>query len=314
MKMKKQKFASAKQIEKILFLSSSNFGALILENLSQDLLDKIVLITSADKPKGRGLNFLENGAKTIAKRLNLDILEINSKEDLVQILEKKDYDLAIVAGFSYIISADLLKSPKTHLKHLVVHPSLLPDLRGSSPIQSALLKGYQKTGVCLFAIEKSIDAGDILTCGQYFVENDDNYKTLEIALAKISAKLLKTNINTYLQGVAKLKKQIGEPTHTKQIEKSDGKIDFEIDRPKDIYNKFRAFYVWPGIYFELPVSSKMSRGENNKKIKITDLALKNGKLKIEKVLPEGKKQMDFKAFLNGYPFPLDLQNKIVYSN
>ncbi|MDD3773786.1 MAG: methionyl-tRNA formyltransferase [Patescibacteria group bacterium] len=290
---------------KLLFLSSSNFGAQVLQDLA-DLKADILLVTSEDKSKGRGLNLQPNSAKKIAQDLGLEVVEVANKTEVAQILKQKDYDLALIAGFSYIIQADVLFAPKTKLKHLVLHPSLLPDLRGASPIQYALLKGYKKTGICLFEIEASVDSGDVIACENLAIDKNDNYKTLEIKLARQSAKLFKENYSDYLAGKIESKPQKGKVSFTKQIEKTDGRVNFKKETAREIFNKFRAFYIWPGIYFELNYPSSI------KTIKITDLALKNKKLLIKKVLPEGKKEMDFQSFLNGYNFPLDLQNKIIY--
>lgn len=290
---------------KILFLSSSNFGAEVLQNLAA-LKAEIILVTAPDKSKGRGLDLSSNSAKKMAQRLGLRIKEVVNKKGLIKILKKTYYDLVLVAGFSYIIPADCLISPKTGLKHLVLHPSLLPDLRGASPIQYALLKNYKKTGICLFEIETSVDSGDLIVCEKLDIESGDNYQTLEKKLAKLSAKIFRENYQKYLNGKLKGRPQKGKVSFTKKIEKSDGKINFKKDTMRQIYNKFRAFKVWPGIYFELKYPRSI------KTIKITDLAFKDNKLLIKKVIPEGKKEMDFKSFLNGYHFPLDLRDKIIY--
>ena len=303
-KTMKKKALSAKK--RLLFLSSSNFGAQVLEALGKDWCRKVTLVTAPDKSQGRGLQKAGNPAKIVAQEFGLKIIEVRNKSEVSAILKKEDYALAIVAGFSFIIPADSLISPKTGLKHLVLHPSLLPSLRGASPIQTALFKGLKKTGLCLFAIESSVDSGRVLVCEKLEIDQRDNYQTLEKKLAKLGAQLLKDNLIHYLFSKIKLTEQKGQPSFTKQIEKTDGKINFRINTARQIYNKFRAFYVWPGIYFELNTPSSI------KKIKITDLDLTRGKLKINKVVPEGKKEMDFKAFLNGYRFPLDFKNKIIY--
>ena len=303
--MMKKKESSGKSKSRILFLSSSNFGAQVLQNLA-NLKTEIILVTSSDKSKGRGLKVAANSAKIVAQNLGLKVIEVNDKTEVAKILQKKDYDLALIAGFSYIIPSDVLNSHKTSLKHLVLHPSLLPALRGASPIQFALLKGYKETGICLFKIEASVDSGDVIVCQKLAIDPNDNYQTLEIKLAMVGAEIFQKNYLAYLKGGIKAKSQKGKVSFTKQIEKIDGRINFKMSTAREIYNKFRAYYVWPGIYFELVTPSSI------KKIKITDLAITGGKLEIKKVVPEGKKEMDFKAFLNGYCFPLDLTDKIRY--
>jgi methionyl-tRNA formyltransferase len=297
---------------KILFLSSSNFGAQVLQNLD-GVNAEIILVTASDKSKGRGLNLEANAAKKMAIQLShfersekaykkIQIIEVANRQDVVEVLNKIDYGLALIAGFSFIIPAEVLNAPKNNLRHLVLHPSLLPDLRGASPIQTALLKGYQQTGICLFKIEAAVDSGEIIVCKKLAIDSGDNYQTLEKKMALAGAKIFQENYLAYLKGEVESKPQKGKVSFTKQIEKTDGLFDFKKDSVREIYNKFRAYYVWPGIYFEW----------NNKKIKITDLMSENDKLLIKKVLPEGKKEMDFKSFINGYHFPLDFGDKITY--
>jgi len=289
-----------KNDKKIYFLSSSSFGAIVLRNLSPKILKNLFLITLKDKPQGRGLKKLPNLAKKEAQEIGIPILEIKNKKELANILKKKDYDLAIVGGFSLILPEEALVAKKTNLKNICLHPSLLPKFKGPSPIQTAILQEEKETGVSIFEIEKELDSGKILWQEKIKINNNDKYKELEEKLARLSANILNEKLNDYLDKKIKSRPQKGKASYTKLFKKTDGKI-LPTDTPKQIFQKFKAFYPWPGIYFET----------KGKRVKITELDYEKGKLIIKKVLPEGKREMSFGEFLNGYSLPLDLKEKIL---
>ena len=260
------------------------------------------MVTKQDRPQGRGLKPKPNPAKTAAKKLGLEIKEIASKQELASLLQQKKYDLALVAGFSYILPPSVLKSPKTGKPVLGLHPSLLPKYRGPAPIQFAILSGEKETGICLFELTSKMDKGPVLKCKKVKIRNSDTYLSLEEKLSVLGAKLASQIIPLYLQNKIKAKPQRGKPSYSRLLKKEDGKIDWQKMSPEEIFRRFRAFYPWPGVYFEI----------QGKKVKITELKLNKGRLLIKKVIPEGKKEMGFAEFLRGYPFPLDLRDKIIY--
>jgi len=285
----------------LYFLSSCRFGALVLKKLNLSGW-KVVLVTKRDKPQGRGLKLKPNPAKIEAQKLGLKIKAVKKKKELEKILLQPDYDLILVAGFSFILPKKVLIAPKTGLRALGLHPSLLPKYRGAAPIQFALWEGEKETGVDLFQLTEGMDEGDIVARKKIKILIKDNYLSLERKLAFWGAELVNKNLDRYIKGKIRPKAQKGKPTYTRFITKEDGDVDFSSDSPAEIWNKFRAFASWPGIYFQA----------GDKKIKITDLEYKNGRLLIKKVIPEGKKEIKFIEFLKGYSFPLDLKDKIIY--
>jgi len=275
---------------------------LVLKNLKPEILKQTTLITFQDRPKGRGLKAGPNPAKKQAEKLGLKIKEIKDKNDIFKILTHSNYDLAIVAGFSLILPKEVLISPKTKLKSIGLHPSLLPLLRGPSPIQTAILQDKKITGVSLFQLAEKIDAGKILVQDKLKIRETDTFLDLEKRLAQLGVKILNSNLKLYLQNKLKSHSQKGKISKTYLFQKQDGKIKKQ-DTPEQIWLKFRAFYPWPGIYFET----------KGKRVKITDLEFKQGKIIIKKVIPEGKREMKFREFLAGYSLPLELRDKIIYS-
>ena len=117
--------------------------------------------------------------------------------------------------------------------------------------------------------------------------NDEMHSELRDRLAKAGAELLVKILPDYVAGKIELKSQNHtQATYTKMLTRDDGKVDLENDSPEIIYNKFRAFETWPGIWFT----------HKGKRVKI--LAYTPGT--IITLQPEGKKSMSLKAFENGY--------------
>jgi methionyl-tRNA formyltransferase len=201
-------------------------------------------------------------------------------------------------AFGKILPEEIINLPK--LKTLNVHPSLLPKYRGPSPIKHAILNGETETGSSIMLETVAIDA-------------DDNDFTLADKLARVSAKLLLKTIDEYAAGkIQAVAQNEAEATHSKMISKADGKINWQ-KSATEIYNQFRAFYPWPGIWTTW----------NGKKIQFTDcvpeqsdaaaaaipgtvldgglVACGQGTLlKIKQLKPEGKSEMGMADFLNGY--------------
>ena len=77
-----------------------------------------------------------------------------------------------------------------------------------------------------------------------------------------------------------------QATFCKKIKKEDGLVHLGAELPSVLYNKFRAYATWPRTFFF----------QGNKRIIITDATLENNQFIIKKVLPEGKKEIDYKNF------------------
>jgi methionyl-tRNA formyltransferase len=199
------------------------------------------------------------------------------------------YDLFIIAAYGKIIPKEILDIPKYGT--LNVHPSLLPKYRGPSPIQSFILSGEKETGVTIMLTDEQMDHGPIITKSEIRSTKSETYKELGEKLAKLGGKLLVETIPKWINGEIKPQEQDHlKATFTKKITKEDGLINLEIDSPEIIDRKVRAFTPWPGVYFFI----------NGKRLIITKAELADSGLKIERVKPEGKNEMDFEDFLRGY--------------
>ena len=142
------------------FLGTSEFAVKILDILIKNGYVPNLVVATPDKPKGRKMIMTPSPVKVFAQKNNLKIIQPEKLSDL-DIECPSGLDLFIVASYGKIIPKSVLEIPK--FGALNVHPSLLPKLRGPSPIQSFILSGEEKTGVTIMLMDEEVDHGQILS-------------------------------------------------------------------------------------------------------------------------------------------------------
>lgn len=309
----------------IVFWGSSPFSMPSLRQVFGHHTVKAV-VTNEDSSCGRGLKELRmTPVKEFALEHNIPVLQPCSLKDelFIKSFEDQDPDLSVVVSYGMIIPEKLLYFPKFHSINL--HASLLPEYRGASPIQAALKDGRSFTGNSVQFMVKELDKGDVILHHKTAILPDDNYTTLSEKLSEEGAKLLLEAIENIQNGKAlRMKQDESLATFTKLIKKEDGKISFIANTAVEIYNKWRAFYQWPGIFADfsnLPYCTeapevncvtyftKIIPAEGMHGIPGTILqadkkglviACKEGAVSILSMKPAGRKEMDFTSFINGY--------------
>lgn len=269
---------------KIVFFGTPQFSVKMLENMKKNGFTPNFIITAPDKPKGRKLKLTPSPVKEWAQKNS-----VPAEHDYTN-LNSNNHDLFIVASFGKILPKKILEIPKNGT--LNVHPSLLPKLRGPSPIQSTILLGEKQTGVTIMLMDEKMDEGPILT--QQNLESPISkltYQELENKLAELGGKLLIETIPKWLNSKIKpVAQNHNKATYTKLIKKTDGEIKPD-DSPELILRKIQAFTPWPGVYTFV----------NGKRLIITKAEIKNDALILQRVKPEGKKEMTFTEFLKNNP-------------
>ncbi len=278
---------------KIAFLGTPLFAVKILEEMKKGGLTPALIITAPDKPKGRKLALTPPPVKDWADKEKIPALQPDNLNDIYADLKKENWDIFILAAYGKIIPQKIIEMSKFGI--LNVHPSLLPKYRGPSPIQSAILNGDKKFGATIMLLDEKLDHGPILSADHLTLADNVNYKELEDKLAELGGKLLVKTVPLWVNDKIKaIPQDHNKATYTEKIKKENGLINSG-DDPQIIEKKFRAFNPWPGVYFFLKKNKKLLR------IIITGATLTGGKLKIEKVKPEGKKETTFADFMKENP-------------
>ena len=296
---------------KLVFFGSSEFSVYVLEELKLQNFLPSLIITTPDKPQGRKLILTPNVVKIWAEKNNIKFLNpISLKKEnseIVSNLKSCDPDIFLVASYGKIIPKEIFEIPK--FKTLNIHPSLLPKYRGASPIQAQILNTEKEIGVTIMQINEEMDKGEIiiqkithqnLISTSLTLKEIPNRKELEKNLAIEGAKLFTQILPDWLAHKIKpITQDENKATYCQKIIKEDGELQIDLknlptgkEAEKNLA-KIKAFEDWPTTYFYTE--------RNGKKIRviITQAVLENDKLKILRVIPEGKKEMLYEDFLRG---------------
>jgi methionyl-tRNA formyltransferase len=228
-------------------------------------------------------------------------------------------DLIVVAAYGKLIPKIILDAPK--YKSLNIHPSMLPEFRGPSPIQNAILSGKKETGITIMLLDEKMDHGDILAQTKVKIYPEENTEDLTKKIIPLCINLLLETIPVWIQGKIKPQKQDdSKATYCQLIEREDGHI-FWNEEAAEIYNKFKALTPWPGIFTVWEkdnaiirlklVGIKISEKDQGGKYEIgeifrlspKEIGVKTAKgvVILEEIQMEGKNPIKTDEFLNGYP-------------
>ncbi len=313
----------------MVFFGSSEFSVYVLDELKLHNIVPELIITTPDKPKGRKLILTPNVVKVWAQINNIPVLDpasLRNNFDLSYNLKSNNYNLFLVASYGKIIPKDIFEIPPR--KTLNIHPSLLPKYRGASPIQAQILNDEKKVGVSIMQIEETMDTGPVVVQkrihpipnpspkgkGEEKGGINSSYplpfgegagggvlgrKELEKHLAIEGARLFAHVLPEWLQGaIDPIMQNEDEATYCQKITKEDGLIDLNGD-PRTNLLKIKAFEEWPTAYFFLDTPKRSEGDTGRKRVIITDATIEDVKLKILRVIPEGKKEMLYEDFLRG---------------
>jgi methionyl-tRNA formyltransferase len=210
--------------------------------------------------------------------------------ELIDGLASEDWDVFIVASFGQILPKKLLDIPRRGT--INVHPSLLPRLRGPSPMRSAILNDEKDTGVSIMLMDEKMDHGPLLAQKKVRIEPwPPRGKQFDELMANEGGALLARTLPLWLKGELEAQEQNHDlATYTKKFTKEDGLLDLHDDAHKNLL-KVRAFDGWPGTYTFFERASKELR------VQILDAHIEGNKLMIDSVKPEGKKEMLYVDFL-----------------
>ncbi|MEK7636221.1 MAG: methionyl-tRNA formyltransferase [Patescibacteria group bacterium] len=308
----------------ILFFGTSKFAVPALEALTAAGSPPAAVITLPDRPHGRGLHNAPSPVALCAKKLELPLFQPEklSHEESIKKLQSFHADIGIVVAYGKLIPENIIQLfPKGILN---IHPSLLPEFRGPSPIHYVILEGKEKTGVTIMLVDKELDHGPVIAQEEESVFPNDTTETLSARLADHGAKLLVKTIPQLLSGssdsVAPREQNHSVATFTKLILKEDGHIQWN-ESTEIIERKIRAYVPWPEAFgfvniggktlrikiIRGTISTQQSREEPGKIIEQNGLPLvatANGGIFLHKLQVEGKKPISGQDLINGYPMIL----------
>lgn len=278
------------------FFGTPELSTTVLDELEKAGHLPLVVVTGKDKPQGRHLVLTPPPVKEWAEKRGIPVLQPATLKGDEFTNELKHYepqggwDVFALAAYGKIVPQHVLDLPRRGI--LNVHPSLLPRLRGASPIQSAILE-EDSTGVTVMLLDAEMDHGPIVAQRKVEVPGwPPKHEVLEELLAREGGRLLAEVFEPWVRGdIEAVEQDHSKATYCKKIAKGDAKIDLE-DAPEQNLRKIRAFSGWPNAYFYV------AKGDRFMRVVIKDAELaRDGTLRIIRIVPEGKKEMDYADFI-----------------
>ena len=235
---------------RIIFWGTPEYSVKSLESLKKSDHDVVAVVTQPDKKRSRGNKLIASPVKEYAIKENIPVFTpeiIKGNIQFINKLQDLSCDLFIVIAYGKILPKVILDIPK--YKSWNSHASLLPTWRGAAPIQWALLKGDEFTGVGIMKMEEGLDTGDILIEKQIKINKEENLETLTQKLSNLSSDLLMKaiseieknrngDINQLLTKQTDFKREI---KYARMINKTDYIINWE-NTSNHIYRKINALY------------------------------------------------------------------------
>lgn len=297
----------------LVFCGTPRFAVPTLEALVHADFPVQLVVTQPDKPRGRGLALAPSPVKQAALALHLPVTQpesIKNNDEFRAQLTALTPDAIIVVGYGRIIPQWMIDLPR--LGNINLHASLLPKYRGAAPIQWAIARGENITGVTTMRIDAGLDTGDILLQKEIPIKPADTSETLAPTLAAIGADLTVETLRGLQAGTITPRPQDQEKaTLAPILKKEDGRIDFRLTA-REICNRMRGFQPWPGAFTTFrgknlhvwdATTSQHSHSPAEFVVDNARLFVGCGgatALELLEVQPEGKKHMATRDFIHGY--------------
>jgi methionyl-tRNA formyltransferase len=229
---------------RVVFFGTPDFAVPTLDAVAREH-EVTLVVAQPDKPAGRGMKMQAPAVAVRAKELGIPLLQppkIRNDAFLVEVAGAKP-DVGIVVAYGKILPAALLAIPPQGF--LNVHASILPRWRGAAPIQRAIEAGDKLTGVTIMRVDEQLDHGPMLRIETTEIAPDERTPQLAARLARIGGDALAAVLRDM---PADVEQDHEQATHAAKIEKREGEITFD-EPARVIYDRFRAFDPWPGIFF-----------------------------------------------------------------
>ena len=306
---------------RIVFMGTPEFASTSLRRLVAEGYNVVAVVTTPDKPAGRGQKMHESDVKLTAKELGLPILQPEKLRDeaFLEALRALQPDLGIVIAFRMLPEV-VWAMPRLGTFNL--HASLLPEYRGAAPINWAIINGETRTGVTTFLLNHEIDKGAIIEQRAVDILPEDNIGTLYDKLMHIGSELVTQTVDRVASGDYTTTEQmhIDESTlkPAPKIFKDDCRIDWSCSG-RDILNKVRGLSPYPAAWspifvdgaemgsvklFEVRFEADGKQGAVGSVV--TDMKsyygvrCKDGIVYLESLQLAGKKRMTIKELLLGW--------------
>ena len=301
---------------KIVFFGTPDFAVASLEAINQSNHEIVGVVTSVDKPAGRGKKLQSSSVKKYAEEHNLLLHQPENLKDesFISSLSQLEADLFVVVAFR-MMPRIVWSMPKMGTFNL--HASLLPQYRGAAPINWAIINGESYTGVTTFLIDDKIDTGNILMYEKTEINPIDNAGTLHDKLMLLGKDLVLKTIDNLQNNSLEPTKQVTDGIELKlapKLTKANTKIDWN-ESGNVIVNKIKGLSPYPSSWCKIQFAEKtlnfklFDASLSDLKIPAGHMIIKgkncyvgtnSNAIKLLEVQVEGKKRTSSIDFINGH--------------
>ena len=303
---------------RVVFMGTPDIAATCLTRLLSAPVEVVGVYTKPDMPKNRGMKLEMSDVKKVALDAGLPVFQPTTFRDdaVVEELRGLKPDVIAVVAYGKILPQRVLDIP---LRGCInIHASILPALRGSGPVQWAILNGLDETGVTAMYMSAEMDAGDIIEIRKTPIEPYENAQSLLDRLASIGAELLCDTLASVAAGTAtRTKQDESKVTFAPMLTKALCPIDWSKTR-RQIIDQVRGLDPWPvatatiqdkrfKIYEVRPVERTTDQPAGTP-LALTkqglEIACGDGVLVITRLQAEGGKRMAAADYFRGHPIAL----------
>lgn len=304
---------------RVVFMGSPDFSVPCLKAIYDSKDFEVVAVYSMpDRPKGRGKALAPTPVKAFALEHNIPVRTPSSfkkEPEEIEVLRSFKPDYLAVVAYGLILPQAVLDIPT--IAPVNLHASLLPQFRGSSPMQYVLLTGQKETGNTVMLMSKGMDEGDMLAVSKFPIEPEDDLGIVHDKLCANGAPLLVNTLLDYAEGkITPVPQDHSKATYTAKITSETAKIDW--NKPADeLRNLIYAMSPFPGAWFECGKDRikvfRASVVEGCSTAEPSDVLSCNAKtgiiiacgnstaLKLNELQKPGKNRMSDKSFVCGCP-------------
>lgn len=259
---------------KIVFMGTPDFSVPCLNALIENGHEVVLVVTQADKPKGRGHKLTPPPVKECAVKHGIPVYQPASmkSDEVFEVLKEANADIFIVVAYGKILPGRILNLPPYGCVN--VHASLLPKYRGAAPIQWSIINGETKTGVTTMQMDEGLDTGDMLMKIEVPIAPDETGETLHDKLSLAGKDVLIKTLTALQAGTLQPQKQNdAESCYASMIDKQLAKIDFS-KSADEICCLIRAMNSYP--YAQTFYEGKLLKIVKATPVKLNNLTSKNG--------------------------------------
>lgn len=308
---------------RVIMFGTSAFAVPSLERLAAAHHEIIRCITQPDRPQGRGRHLQSSPLKEAALRLSIPIAQPERLSLTSEQSWQSEAEVGVVAAYGQLIPQALLDLPPHGM--LGVHPSLLPKYRGAAPIPWAILNGEKLTGVTIFRLTKTLDAGPMICQESTHILPREDSATLMERLSQLGARALLQALQQLAGEHAHFQPQDEtQATFAPRLTKDQGSIDWS-EPAIHIERLVRAMTPWPGAstrwkttflkvwktIVESASNHALPHGEPGTIVRLTPAGIEvstgEGNIILTEIQPAGRRRMSAGQFLAGHPLQIGEQ-------